>query len=50
VVTVDCANGVGAGALHKMAEVIGTNCLNVTVCNDGSSGILNEKVTTLSSL
>ncbi|XP_065882367.1 phosphoacetylglucosamine mutase-like isoform X2 [Dysidea avara] len=43
VVTVDCANGVGAGALQKMAEVIGNNCLNVTVCNDGSSGILNEK-------
>jgi len=41
---VDCANGVGAGALRKMAEVIGNNCLNVTICNDGSNGILNEKV------
>ena len=43
----DCANGVGAGALRKMAEAIGNDCLNVTICNDGSNGILNEKVSTV---
>ena len=40
----DCANGVGAGALQKMSEVIGKKFLNVTICNDGSGGILNDKV------
>lgn len=43
-VTVDCANGVGAGALQKMSEVIGKEVLDVTICNDSSSGILNDKV------
>jgi len=43
-VVVDCANGVGAGTLQKISEVIGKKFLNVTVCNDGSDGILNDKV------
>ena len=46
-VIVDCANGVGAGALQKMSEVIGKRFLNVAVCNDGNSGILNDKVSHL---
>ena len=41
---VDCANGVGAGALQKMSEAIGKKFLDVTVCNDGSDGVLNDKV------
>ena len=40
----DCANGVGAGAVQKISNVIGKKFLNVEVCNDGSSGILNDKV------
>ena len=43
-VVVDCANGVGAGALKKMSEVIGKKFLDVTLCNDGSNGVLNDKV------
>ena len=43
-VVVDCANGVGAGALQKMSEVIGKKFLDVTLCNDGSNGVLNDKV------
>ena len=43
-VVVDCANGVGAGALQKMSEVIGKKFLDVTLCNDGSNGALNDKV------
>lgn len=42
-VVVDCANGVGAGALQKMSEVIGKKFLDVTLCNDGSNGVLNDK-------
>lgn len=43
-ITVDCANGVGARALQKMAEAIGKKSLDITMCNDGSDGILNDKV------
>lgn len=43
-VVVDCANGVGARALQKFSEVIGKKFLDATVCNDGSDGILNDKV------
>ena len=43
-VVVDCANGVGAGALQMMSGVIDKKFLDVTFCNDGSNGILNDKV------
>lgn len=32
--TVDCANGVGAPALHKLAEYIGSDLLKVKIIND----------------
>uniref|UniRef100_H2YFB3 Phosphoacetylglucosamine mutase n=1 Tax=Ciona savignyi TaxID=51511 RepID=H2YFB3_CIOSA len=41
-VTVDCANGVGAAKLTKLAERIGANIIDIVVYNDGQSGKLNE--------
>nr|XP_002119184.1 phosphoacetylglucosamine mutase [Ciona intestinalis] len=41
-VTVDCANGVGAPKLVKLAEHIGVNIIDIVVHNNGQSGKLNE--------
>ena len=49
-VVVDCANGVGAGALQKISKVIGKKFLDVTVCNDGSNGALNDKVNLITTI
>ena len=38
---VDCANGVGAMSLRALAPLI-SDYLDITICNDGSTGKLNE--------
>lgn len=39
---VDCANGVGAVALREIAARV-ADVLDIEICNDGSTGKLNER-------
>ena len=38
---VDCANGVGANSLRTLAPLL-SDYIDIFICNDGSSGKLNE--------
>lgn len=41
-IKVDCANGVGAVALREVAARV-AHVLDIEICNDGSTGNLNER-------